>query len=180
MSELLFFIAVMPDEEIQRAVTDFKHYCAEHFEAKHALKSPPHLTLFPPFKWQLNRLDELVNTLEYFAKQKISFTLLLKNFNAFAPRVIFVDVEKSEALQELQQRLESYLNEKLHLKNDRAHPELNPHITIAHKDLKRDLFAKAWAYFAAQTYERSFVVTHIVLLQHTGGRWEPYRAFPIG
>ncbi len=177
MSARLFFIAVLPDEQIQREVTGFKHYLTEQFGASHALKSPPHLTLFPPFKWQSNRVQELVQTLDDFAAEQTPFTLQLKNFSSFPPRVLFVDVARSEALRALQQDLEQYLAKQLQLVNEREQHGFNAHMTIAHKDLKRELYPKAWAYFAKQTYERTFLVETITLLEHQQGKWEAFEAF---
>jgi len=180
MKDLLFFIAILPNEDIQQEVTGFKEYMQEYFDASHALKSPPHITLFPPFKWNANRVNDLTQTLAYFAADYNSFTLQLNNFNSFPPRVLFVDVEKSEQLQGLQQNLQKYLLTKLHLVNDRDHPNFNPHMTIAHKDLKRALYPKAWAHFSKQTYRRAFHVSTITLLEHKGGRWEVYEEFGLG
>lgn len=179
MKDILFFIAVLPDEQIQQEVTTFKNYLATHFDASHALRTPPHITLFPPFKWQSNRVNALINALDDFAAEKVSFTLALKNFGSFPPRVIYVDIEKSESLQLLQQDLEIFLSEKLHLKNERNQHGFNPHMTIAHKDLHRELYPEAWAYFSKQTYQRAFLVEAITLLQFKNGRWESYQTFPL-
>ncbi|MDX1942168.1 MAG: 2'-5' RNA ligase family protein [Saprospiraceae bacterium] len=133
MRDLLLFIAVLPDVIIQREITQFKEYLSEHFGASHALKSPPHITLFPPFKWQEARIDELKTALDEFAAAAEAFELSLKNFNAFRPRVIYVDVEHNEALIKLQNKLEAFLESELQLKNERDQHGFNPHITIAHK-----------------------------------------------
>ncbi|MFN7115774.1 MAG: 2'-5' RNA ligase family protein [Saprospiraceae bacterium] len=179
MKELLFFIALLPDEQIQQEVTAFKQYLARHFNATHALKSPPHITLFPPFKWQESRVNELCESLHNFTIEYHNFTLSLKNFSGFPPRVLFVDVEKSEALQALQRDLEIYLRKNLHLINERPHSTFNAHMTIAHKDLSRALYPQAWAHFSQQTYERTFPVHTITLLEHRRGKWEVYEKFEM-
>ncbi|MBK7871404.1 MAG: 2'-5' RNA ligase family protein [Saprospiraceae bacterium] len=180
MQELLFFIAVLPDAIIQQEVTRFKEYLSEHFGASHALKSPPHITLFPPFRWQENKLNELISILDKFAAAEKTFSLSLKNFNAFAPRVIYVDVERNESLQELQNKLETFLESELNLKNERGHHGFNPHMTIAHKDLKRELFPKAWQYFSQQEYARTCKIENITLLKYNKNRWDIFEAFPLG
>lgn len=179
MKDLLFFIAILPDEAIQKEVTGFKKYMQEHYNASHALKSPPHITLFPPFKWQPGRVNVLIQALDDFANDTNRFDLILKNFNSFPPRVLFVDVEKSEQLRTLQHDLEVCLKNKLYLQNDRNHGDFNPHMTIAHKDLDRTSYAKAWAYFSKQTYQRTFHVDAITLLEHKMGKWEPYENFAL-
>lgn len=180
MKEVLFFIAIVPDAQIQQEVTEFKNYLAEHFGASHALKSPPHITLFPPFKWPQDRVEALLEILHDFATGETRFEIILKNFNAFAPRVIYVDVMRNELLQNLQQKLENQLEKKFELKNDRGHHGFNPHMTIAHKDLKRWLFAAAWQYFSLQHYARIFEVENITLLRHNGSHWDIYKQFSLG
>lgn len=179
MKEVLLFIAIVPDAQIQRDVTEFKEYLAEHFGASHALKSPPHITLFPPFNWPQDRVEALREMLLDFAAEEACFEIALKNFNAFAPRVIYVDVMPNESLQKLQQKLENQLEIIFDFKNDRGHHDFNPHMTIAHKDLKKWLFAEAWKYFSSQHYTRIFQVKSIALLQHNGRRWDIYEEFQL-
>ena len=64
MSESLYFIAVLPSEEIHEEITVLKHEIAEKYESKHALRSPPHITLHMPFKWKDKRFEDLVNVMK--------------------------------------------------------------------------------------------------------------------
>ncbi len=178
MKEILFFVAVVPNAQIQQEVTTFKEYLAKNFGASHALKSPPHITLFAPFKWASGRVDTLRSALTDFAKNAKHFRIALKNFNVFAPRVLYIDVAPNEELAHLARQLEKYLEEHLYLKSDRRH-SFHPHMTIAHKDLKRWLFPQAWAHFSQQSYERSFPVEKITLLKHNGVQWEVFEEFPL-
>lgn len=179
MKKSLFFIAILPDVQIQEEVTKFKTYLAENFSVSHALRSPPHITLFPPFKWMPERTPELTEVLDAFAADEERFPVELKNFDCFAPRVIFVDVKHNEMLQRLQHLLEARLEQTLSLKNDRPYDGFHPHMTIAHKDLQRHTFADAWAKFSRRSYERAFEVEDITLLKHNGSRWEVYETFPL-
>ena len=86
----LFFIAILPDTEIQAEITAFKQTCADKFNARHAFKSPPHITLQMPFRWPLENVNTLENELADFAEHQIPFSIELKNFNCFAPRVLYV------------------------------------------------------------------------------------------
>jgi len=179
MKKLLFFIAILPNAKIQEEVTKFKKYLAENYDASHALTSPPHITLFPPFKWEAERKGKLRDLLDAFAAEEERFTVELKDFDCFAPRVIFVDVKHNELLQRLQHLLEARLESELDLQNDRPYEGFHPHMTIAHKDLKRHHFSDAWAEFSKRSYERSFEVEDITLLKHNGSHWEVYETFPL-
>ena len=167
----LFFIALLPDEEIRAEVTGFKTYAAEYFSSSRALRSPPHITLIPPFRWPEDKEEELCKALAAFASEEHPFSQGLVGFDCFSPRVIFVSVERTFELKSLQERLEQYLLAKLGLENNSRH-DFNPHMTVAFKDLRRRIFPKAWAYFSEQEYKRRFQADAIHLLKHNGQRWE--------
>lgn len=175
----LFFIALLPDETIQREVTGFKHFCADHFDARHALKSPPHITLVSPFRWDEKRLPELCQALDGFSKKQHVFEIGLHDFDCFVPRVLFVAIEPNPELSGLAGALSRQLEQSVGLKQDGRHG-FNPHMTIAHRDLDRQIFPKAWAHFSKLEYRRQFLAEGLTLLKHRGGRWETEREFVFG
>jgi 2'-5' RNA ligase len=170
MSGQLFFIALLPGQPIEKEVLAFKQYAASHFGSSRALRSPAHITLFPPFSWPLERLPELEVCLRQAAAQVSAFELGLKNFNCFPPRVIFVDVAPSEALHALHRHLKQHLKDTLGLEGERR-PNFNPHLTVAFKDLKRSVFPEAWAHYTAIQYERRFRADALALLEHRAEGW---------
>lgn len=176
MREPLFFIALLPSDDIQREVTNFKKDCAHRFNASHALKTPPHLTLIPPFPWPRTRLGELGDALDDFALEQSAFEVELYNFNCFKPRVIFVDVVENQQLKDLQSALFYYLEKSVNLTDERGN-RFHPHMTIAHRDLQHWIFPEAWAYFSKMEYRRKFQVDRISLMEHVHGRWEIYEEY---
>src|SRR4029077_20077576 len=81
--ENLYFIAIIPNEEICVEIESFKLDFAEHFESRHALRVIPHITLKAPFKLADSKHADLLN---WFKKLFIStkpFQIELKNFGAF-------------------------------------------------------------------------------------------------
>lgn len=175
----LYFIALMPDEKIQKEVTAFKHYCQRHFGAAHALKSPPHITLIPPYRWGAERLGPLRDTLDLFAMGQEPFTLQLQDFGAFAPRVIYVQVGENKQLEALHASLLRKLEEAFDYQDKRA-VRFHPHLTIAHRDLSQQAFHQAWPFFSRQQYRRKFYVDRLVLLHHHNHRWHIDREFLFG
>jgi len=169
--DLLLFIAVLPGDEIREEVTNFKKYALERFQSGRALKSPPHITLIPPFRWSPGRIEELKMALKYYAKSCSSFSLTLHGFNCFEPRVIFVDIEKDEELERLQSTLQDLLHSAFSIQNDCAYG-FNPHMTVAFKDLRKSVFPLAWKYFSNLDYMRVFKVKQLYLLQHDGRQWQ--------
>ncbi|MGH2415835.1 MAG: 2'-5' RNA ligase family protein, partial [Microcystaceae cyanobacterium] len=83
-----FFIALLPPQEVQQVVNQIKQRFAEVYQSRAAQKSPPHITLQPPFKWQLEDLPILTEHLQKFAQTQFSIPVTLDGFGAFRPRVI--------------------------------------------------------------------------------------------
>jgi 2'-5' RNA ligase len=178
MRDPLFFIALLPTEHIQQEVTSFKNICAERFKASHALTSPPHITLIPPFPWPATKLNKLGNTLDNFAAVQKSFEVQLKDFNCFKPRVLFVDVLPNPLLLNLQKALIEHLEESVGLKDERNN-RFHAHMTIAHRDLRHWVFSEAWEYFSQQRYTRIFIAQQLSLMEHSRGHWQVYESYDL-
>jgi 2'-5' RNA ligase len=170
MIDPIFFIGLLPGSEIQQEVTGFKNECAERFGARHALKSPPHITLIPPFRWRTDRLAALKETLALFAPEQEPFEVGLRNFNCFRPRVIYVAVAPNDSLSRLQRALQAELSKSPGLPGGEGR-RFHPHITIAHRDLAPEVFPAAWKWFSGREYWRNFKAVGLTLLRHDGGRW---------
>ncbi|GAB3166580.1 2'-5' RNA ligase family protein [Telluribacter humicola] len=168
-AESLYFVALLPDEPIQQEVTQFKQVAAEQFNSRHAMKSPPHITIIPPFKLSAEEVPTLRETMATAASRLAPFPVQLKGFDRFGQRVIFVDVVMDEALRNCYQVTAEAFHQQLGIKPD-DRPFL-AHMTVAFKDLHRKVFGNAWAYFSQQSYERTFNVQSLTLLKHNG-RWE--------
>jgi 2'-5' RNA ligase len=178
-SDVLLYIAVLPDARTAGEVTEFKLLLAERFGARHALRSPPHITLFPPFRWVESRLGEFALGLAAFSAARQGFELTLRDFNRFGSRVLYVDVAPSLALEALERQLVDFLERVFGLSSSQPHG-FHPHMTIAHKDLSQDVFSQAWGYFSGRAYERSFPVGSLACLRHNAKGWEVWQSFPLG
>ncbi len=176
----LYLIALLPPPEIRDEITAFKHQIAQKWGARHALKSPPHITLQPPFGWPDKQLPALSNSLAEFARQQAPFSVQLKNFGAFPPRVIFVEPLKNNQLERLFKNLISWLHAKFEFVDNRNNRSFHPHITIAHRDLKDSDFPEVWAAYRELPYERVFKAMELSLLKHADGEWHIYRNFKLG
>jgi 2'-5' RNA ligase len=175
LSKGVYFIAILPPENILREVHEFKCYARDHFNSSRALRSPAHVTLEPPYKWEDDRTGELIKKIEAFEAPISSFTMALRNFAAFPPRVIYVDVIQNQELLQLQTALKVYLRTIVGIESDRPDRPFHPHMTVAFKDLRKTVFPKAWAYFKEEKYERTFAVKSFWLLRHDGQEWQPVR-----
>jgi 2'-5' RNA ligase len=116
-------------------------------------------------------LPELKDLVLDFNARLDAFPLELQDFAAFPPRVIYVDVVPAAALNHCQQQLEALCAAQLGISSDRPYG-FHPHMTIAFKDLRPQVFPEAWAYFAALSYTAHFTVREVQLLQFREGRWQ--------
>lgn len=176
----LYFLAIIPPSPFYDEATRLKHHFKDQYNSKASLNSPPHITLHMPFEWKEKKEGELIEKLTLFSKQYSSGDLSLKNFNAFPPRVIYIDVVKNDWLENLQRDLHRFCKVELNLfnANYKEHP-FHPHLTLAFRDLKKENFKKAWEEFKEKKFEATFPVTEIVLLKHDGKAWQAHEKFKL-
>ena len=172
MSESLYFIAIVPPAEIQEEIMRFKQQMADKFGSKHALNSPPHITLHMPFKWKDKKLDKLVNLMNQLNAELEPFSIQLKDFDFFEPRVVFVDVVPNKKLEKLQKNVVDLCRKVLKLDNGNYKDQgFHPHITIGFRDLKKRMFYEAKTTLEAANYGARFSASKIDLLKHDGKKW---------
>lgn len=175
----LWFIAILPNEEVSEKAEVHRRYAAEHFNAKHALKSFPHITLFPPFKLRDRSEGELKSSLHDFFRQFERFEIRLKDFGSFKPRAIFINVEENRQLEEVQAGLKDLMHDDWNLGGKKEDRKFRPHLTIAHRDLDKDIFGKAWKHFKEKEFSESFTAKEAVLLRHDGKHWQVWERFAL-
>jgi 2'-5' RNA ligase len=173
-----YFIALVPPPPVYDDALRLKNYFRDQYNSKASLNSPPHITLHMPFRWKEDKEGDLIEALSRFALGRPSFKLNFLNFNAFPPRVIFIDVPDTPELNALNKELHRFCKRELNLFNavykDQA---FHPHLTLAFRDLKKPMFLKAWEEFQKRKFSASFTVDHIVLLRHNGKVWDIFREF---
>ncbi|MBH8562198.1 2'-5' RNA ligase family protein, partial [Nostoc sp. CENA67] len=144
----LYFIALLPPPEIQDYANQIKQYFADKYASRHAQKSPPHITLQPPFKWIDNNVPVLEASLREFASEQQPVPITLRGFAAFRPRVIYIDVVKSQELLSLQANLMARMEANLGIVDKVGKKRaFTPHMTVAFRDLTKQNFKAAWLEF---------------------------------
>lgn len=175
-----FFIALVPPPDIQAIANAIKHQFAEEYASQAALKSPPHITLQPPFEWMLHDLPTLEQQLAEFARQQTLFEVELSGFAAFPPRVIYINVVKTAALLNLQTSLMANLEATLRIVDAPSKQRtFTPHMTVAFRDLTEPNFNAAWQIFQERSLQLKFLVSSLSLLLHDGYQWRIYKTLPF-
>lgn len=177
----LFFVALVPPITIQEEVTAIQQDFAHRFNSRHALKSPPHITLQSPFKLVPDQETVLKTGLSEFAIAHYPFHIALSGFGAFGHRVIYINVIKNSELLNLNSQLTDHLKHSLNILDKPDYKtSFHPHITVAFKDLTRQNFRQAWQEFQHRSIEYEFTAQALTLLRHNGHHWEINQQFPWG
>lgn len=179
-TEPLFFIALLPPPAIQEYATEVKSHFDQYYASRHAFKSPPHVTVQPPFRWQPERLEVLSESVSTFARSQFPIPITLNGFGAFPPRVIFINVDRSDPLLTLHHRLIEHLETSIGLvdSKEKSRP-YKPHMTIAFRDLTQQNFKLAWQEFKARSLQLEFTASSLTLLMHDRQRWQIHTEFPF-
>lgn len=176
----LYFVALIPPVELRNEIKTLKERMRSDYGAGHALRSPAHITLQMPFKRDAGDESALAAALGKFALGENPFTVELDGFGCFSPRVIFIRIMKHEAVRSLHGRLKKLLKDELGFLPAEIMNDLQPHITIATRDLTKEAFRDAWPEFQHEEFRGSFEARSLFLLKHNGKSWDILREFPFG
>ncbi len=177
----LYFIALLPPQEIQDEITKIKHDFADNYDSHAALKSPPHVTLHPPFEWFNADLPQLEQSLQEFVRGYMPIPIRLSGFAAFPPRVIYVDVIQTPELMQIYQGLQVHLATTFNLVDSQSqYRSFTPHVTVAFRDLTKAAFKDAWMQYKTRSIAFEFATPALTLLKHDGQQWQIAIEFPLG
>jgi 2'-5' RNA ligase len=175
----LYFIALVPPRELREVIRKIKERMKDEYGAGHALKSPAHITLQMPFKRNLTDEAEISDALRRFALPENKFTVDLNGYGAFVPRVIFIKISHPEPVRALHKRLTNVLLSELHFSPGEVLKDMQPHVTIATRDLTKEAFSEAWPVVQDEDFSASFDVHSIFLLKHNGRNWDIMEEYPF-
>lgn len=179
-STALYFIAIILSEPYHELAQELKVHFSNQYNSRASLNSPPHITLHMPFQWRPEKEKVLTEKLNDFFSACSPVQAQFRNFGCFPPRVIFIEMQKSESLEKLQQKLSRYCRLELNLFNA-THKDnpFHPHVTLAFRDLKKTAFKIAWDEFKDKKFIGEFIVEKTALLKHNGKAWEVLREFAL-
>ena len=168
----MYFIALVLPTDVNGDVLKWKLFMKEHFNCLVALRSPAHITLVPPFWMSGDNENKLEDAIRLFSQRQTPVKVSLKNFAAFRPRVIYVDVLSNPPLQSMHDQLHEHLIASDIILIKKEERSFHPHVTIATRDLHKKTFHEAWKIFEKKNYEASCVIAGISLLKHNQKNWD--------
>ena len=175
----LFFLALLPPQEIRDELREWQHWTAKNFQVRSPLLSPPHVTIYPPVRWPLAALAAWKNSLKDFASNHAEFSVTVEGFNHFDKEVIFAHVEQSPPIMDFQKSFIRYWTESLGAKSPKHANSYHPHITLAFRNLTPVSFTGIWEKFGSLPYTRQFNAKEMVLLKHQTTGWEIEERFTL-
>jgi len=176
--ESLFLVCLIPPADIVKDVDEIRKFISEKFNVHESLKRPAHITLYDPLKLtslnQENIFFQTLQNLAYFDP----FKQVLKNFGSFNEHTFYIDVEQNENIMQLKKAIDSALKP-LKLLNTKNHLKFTPHLTLAFKDVRPEVFRAINIMFKDKRFKREFIVSGFSVYKHIDKRWQPYRFIPF-
>lgn len=173
-----YFVALIPPSPVFEEAQKLKESFRDKYNSKAALNSPPHITLHMPFMWNEQKESRLIAKLGDFSRHCDPIKICLDNFGSFPPRVIFIGVTESDALNAFQQNLHRFFKRELDVFNANYQDKpFHPHLTLAFRDLRKSQYTLAWKEFSTMEYKAEFMADKIALLKHNGKHWEVLKQF---
>ena len=170
---ILKLIAILIPDPVAILVKAEQQYIADHFGPKHALRTPPHITLIPPLEVNNEEIKKIVSIGKEISTQIQSFKLELNGFGTFKPRVVFIKIMENKLLNDLYRLWRSQLEQHApHLLARYPDRPYHPHLTLAHRDVTPHQFDAIWKYYEEKSFELEIEITGSWMLKHSSSGWE--------
>ncbi|GAB4206534.1 MAG: 2'-5' RNA ligase family protein [Bacteroidia bacterium] len=171
----LYFIALIPPKEIYNHLHSLKEYIAQKYHCKQALKSPPHITLEPPFQYPPKKesfLIQKINALNTLLPHK-NILVEINDYDVFLPKVVFANVLQTAELKDTYNYVHQYVKTQLGIVKDLPPRPFHPHITIAFRDVKKQQTSLILQDLKNHhPLNIRFSVQYVSLLKHDGKQWQ--------
>ncbi|MFT7084533.1 MAG: 2'-5' RNA ligase [Vicingaceae bacterium] len=169
-----YFLAVLPPLVLSEEIIGFQKEIENRFGSIHAQKTPPHITVIPPFDCESEKMDNFIEKTTTFLNDIsiVDVDIRLENFQRFESRTLFVDVAKNEVFEKLCKELKLLFNLQKIIKQRMEKHYFIPHVTIANKDIKKREFKAAWEDFKEREYQRNFKLKSFAILELVEKKWE--------
>jgi len=163
-------VALFPDE-LDRRVDALRRELSERFGPKQALVWPPHLTLRMGFNVPEDKIDDFIESFEYYLKKMKSVKVKLKGFSYYddfpmnvwitSPYVVAIDVERTPELLDFHTKLLGFTE--FAINKDEKTEDWKPHVTMAYNDIDENVFLKYKDYLSGKDFEGEFELKRVAL-----------------
>ncbi len=175
-----YFLAIVPEGEFQKRVTNLKLEIKDRYQAKYSLKSPAHITVKMPFIYNEAKEDQLIRKLRNFIGNYAPINVTVKGVKTFGERVIYLGIEAEQDLYDFQKDLKSFCKRELNLLDELSDRNFQPHMTIAFKDIKKSQFQNILQFATEMRLLQKLEILNIMLLKRVDGAWVLHEKFEKG
>lgn len=175
----LYLLALLPPEDLTSQIDEIRVSCSEKFGVMKALKPPVHITLYRPFRIEEDFENNIIGLIQSAASGMQPFRQDLENFEAFDTHAIVIRALNNPDILKLNSCISSVFRKHgIDLHPSDNHP-FRPHLTIAYRDIKPEVFPVIWDEYKDMKFKRSFIADHFSLLKHDGKQWNIIKNFPL-
>src|SRR5687767_13566476 len=109
----LKLIAVVLPEPLFSFVKEQQNFIADTWGCCKSLRTPPHITLIPPLSLKMEEIDILESILSTIAVKNNPFVLEVNQYEAFKPRVVYLNTPTPKGLSKLYSELRHTIEKKI-------------------------------------------------------------------
>jgi 2'-5' RNA ligase len=179
MGKKLYFVAIEIPESFKSEIQDLKEELSIKFRAKHALKTPPHITLQMPIRIEEENEGRLIKNIELLNGKYPSGLIKLNDISSFPPRTIFIDVIAKGIVVELYEAVQKQINQLNFISDKITVSSFHPHITLMTRDLKKSMYKIAFESVGKMNFKQEIDIDVFHLYKHNGKMWEVLRTFDL-
>ena len=176
MKNQIYFIAIIPPENISDEINKLRKQLLPDFNIHSEHKKFPHITLQHTFRRSPEIEPLLTSYLNELAQTLKPFNVTINNCNHFDSLTLYIAVNNNNPLQNLYKQVKNILVERFNFPSNHISNNFTPHITLE-KKLTKELFTKGWNAIEYLQYKATFTVTSFSLMKHNGIKWEPLHHF---
>lgn len=168
----LKLVAIVPPEPLYSFVKEEQNFIAQKWNARQALRTPPHITLIPPISLNEGESEELKRISQEIASKHPSFRLKVNRYDSFNPKVIYLKPSFPHALSVLYTDLLKMILANIpHAMQKYPYESFVPHITLAYRDLDPLRFKEVWKYYKNKKVNFAVDINRISILDNTADGW---------
>lgn len=174
-----FFAAFMLPPEAEAYAKQVVQSLTTRYRTRTA-KAAPHITIQAPFRWPLEDVATLETAIAQVTQAMQPVPIHLCGFGSFPPRVIYIDVERTPELLQVQTQLTQHMQNQpqaIDLKPERR--RFSPHVTVASRNMTRSRFKSIWAELKDQPVDFRYVCDRLTLLIYDSRGWHVHREFSL-
>ncbi|MEQ9064492.1 MAG: 2'-5' RNA ligase family protein [Vicingaceae bacterium] len=172
----LYFVAIALPSPTKEEITGLKEGFIKKYGIRHALKSPPHITLHMPMRVEADREVELIKKVKNACRKLTKGKFQLRGISSFPPRTVFIDVLKSDWLENTRMVIQRAMQEGGFGKLD---DHFHPHVTLMTRDVNRETYARAFQDLKDLIFDDEVPGNEITLFKHDGKQWKELESFEL-